>query len=108
MFKKPRRKNKNTTPKVSSNKITIGLNEDSTNMAYWIYTHDNEFYDRQENTSFLYKAMLWSFLLTAAQLKLTIIILNDWTDDTIKLTKVSQKIKGDNHYEFLKSYYNTT
>jgi len=57
-------------------------------MAYWIYTSDSEFYDKKENKGFLYKAMVWSFVLTAAQFALTTMIFDDWSENMIKLANV--------------------
>ena len=97
MLRKQRRNNKKvTSSEIASdeNKLTINLSEDSINIAYWVYSQDNEFYDRKENRSFLIKSMLWSLVITIAQLLLIIDIFDNWTHEMITLSNLFPTING--------------
>ena len=92
--RKPRRKNRKSSSEIDNDKKCIYLSEDSLNIAYWVYTDDNQFYDKPENKMFLIKSMVWSLVIGIAQLLLMKVILDDWTDEMITLSKLLPIMKG--------------
>ena len=65
MFKKKQKRNQNGASD-EGNTSSFYLTEDSTNISYWIYTQDNQFYQREENRFFLFKSIFWSLVLSAS------------------------------------------